>query len=82
MYSFALYPNELRPSGHLNFSTIKDAYVKMDLEYDGAHGTFDFDDNYIELFGIPPIYFPKQVIIIAKSYNMMIIRDGMAKIRF
>jgi hypothetical protein len=82
MYSFALYPNELRPSGHLNFSTIKDAYVKMDLEYDGAHGTFDFDDNYIELFGIPPIYFPKQVIIIAKSYNMMIIRDGVAKIRF
>ena len=80
MYSFALYPGELRPSGHLNFSTIKDARVTMELEYDGKHGTFDFDDNYIEVFGVEPIYFPKQVIIIAKSYNMMIIRNGEAKI--
>jgi hypothetical protein len=80
MYSFALYPDELRPSGHLNFSTIKDARVTMELEYDGRHGTFDFDDNYIEVFGIEPIYFPKQVIIIAKSYNMMIIRNGEARI--
>jgi hypothetical protein len=82
MYSFALYPNELQPSGHLNFSTIKDAYLTMDLEYDGAHGTFDFDDNFITLFDIDPIYFPKQVIIIAKSYNMMIIRNGRAQILF
>jgi hypothetical protein len=52
----------------------------MELEYDGAHGTFDFDDNYITFFGIEPIYFPKQVIIIAKSYNMMIIRNGKAQI--
>ena len=80
MYSFALYPDELRPSGHLNFSTIKDARVTIELEYDGRHGTFDFDDNYIEVFGIEPIYFPKQVIIIAKSYNMMIIRNGEARI--
>ena len=80
MYSFALYPDELRPSGHLNFSTIKDARVTMELEYDGAHGTFDFDDNYITVFGIEPIYFPKQVIIIAKSYNMMIIRNGKVQI--
>jgi len=80
MYSFALYPDELRPSGHLNFSTIKDARVTMELEYDGRHGTFDFDDNYIEVFGVEPIYFPKQVIIIAKSYNMMIIRNGEARI--
>jgi len=82
MYSFALYPGELRPSGHLNFSTIKDAYINMELEYDGSHGTFDFDDNFIELFGIPRIDFSKQVIIIAKSYNMMIIRDGRAHILF
>ena len=80
MYSFALYPGELRPSGHLNFSTIKDARVTMELEYDGKHGTFDFDDNYIEVFGVEPIYFPKQIIIIAKSYNMMIIRNGEARI--
>jgi hypothetical protein len=82
MYSFALYPQDLQPSGHLNFSTVKDANLYMELQYNGAHGTFDFDDKYIELFGIDPIYFPKQVIIIAKSYNMMIIRDGVAKIIF
>lgn len=80
--SFALYPSELRPSGHLNFSTVKDANVKLELEYDGAHGTFDFDDNYIEVFNIDRIYFPKQIIIIAKSYNMMIIRDGEARITY
>jgi len=82
MYSFALHPDELRPSGHLNFSTVKDAYVSVELEYDGRHGTFDFDDNYISLFKIDPIYFPKQFIIIAKSYNMMIIRNGRAHIQF
>lgn len=82
MYSFALHPDELRPSGHLNFSTVKDGYVHVELEYDGGHGTFDFDDNYIDLFKIDPIYFPKQFIIIAKSYNMMIIRNGRAHVRF
>ena len=82
IYSFALYPQDLQPSGHLNFSTVKDANLYMELQYDGAHGTYDFDDNYISLFGIDPIYFPKQVIIIAKSYNMMIIRDGVARIIF
>ena len=82
MYSFALYPGELEPSGHLNFSTVKDARLTMNLEYDGSQGTFDFDDNFIEVFGIPQIDFPKQVIIIAKSYNMMIIRNGKAHILF
>ena len=82
MYSFALHPQELRPSGHLNFSTVKDANVYMELEYDGAHGTFDFNNNYIDILNINPIYFPKQVIIIAKSYNMMIIRNGEARIIF
>ena len=82
MYSFALHPQDLLPSGHLNFSTVKNADVYMELEYDGVHGTFDFDDNYISLFGINPIYFPKQVIIIAKSYNTMIIRNGEVRIIF
>jgi len=82
MYSFALHPGELEPSGHMNFSGVKDARVTMDLEYDGSHGTFDFNDNYIEVLGIPQIDFPKQVIIIAKSYNMMIIRNGKANVLF
>jgi hypothetical protein len=66
----------------MNFSTVKDAQLTMNLEYDGSQGTFDFNDNYIEVLGIPQIDFPKQVIIIAKSYNMMIIGDGKAKILF
>ena len=82
MYSFALQPQDLKPSGHLNFSTIKDANIYMELVYNGAHGTFDFNNNYIDVFNIDPIYFPKQVIIIAKSYNMMIIRNGEARIIF
>jgi len=82
MYSFALHPDDLEPSGHMNFSTVKDAQLTMNLEYDGSQGTFDFNDNYIEVLGIPQIDFPKQVIIIAKSYNMMIIGDGKAKILF
>jgi hypothetical protein len=82
MYSFALHPGELEPSGHMNFSGVKDARVTMDLEYNGSQGTFDFNDNYIEVLGIPQIDFPKQVIIIAKSYNMMIIRNGKAKVLF
>ena len=82
MYSFALHPGELEPSGHMNFSGVKDARVTMDLEYDGSQGTFDFDDNFIEVLGIPQMDFPKQVIIIAKSYNMMIIRNGKAKVLF
>ena len=82
MYSFALHPDDLEPSGHMNFSTVKDAQLTMDLEYDGSQGTFDFNDNYIEVLGIPQIDFPKQVIIIAKSYNMMIIGDGKAKVLF
>jgi len=82
MYSFALHPGELEPSGHMNFSAVKDARVTMNLEYDGSQGTFDFDDNFIEVLGIPQIDFPKQVIIIAKSYNMMIIRNGKAKVLF
>src|SRR6056300_330663 len=67
MYSFALHPDDLEPSGHMNFSTVKDAQLTMNLEYDGSQGTFDFNDNYIEVLGIPQIDFPKQVIIIAKS---------------
>src|SRR5210317_783023 len=82
MYSFALHPGELEPSGHMNFSGVKDARVTMNLEYDGSQGTFDFNDNYIQVLGIPQIDFPKQVIIIAKSYNMMIIRNGKAKVLF
>jgi hypothetical protein len=82
MYSFALHPGELKPSGHMNFSGVKDARVTMDLEYDGSQGTFDFNDNFIQVLGIPQIDFPKQVIIIAKSYNMMIIRNGKAKVLF
>jgi hypothetical protein len=73
VYSFALQPGELDPSGHLDFSVIKDANLTMELEYDGSHTNST---------GIAPIYFRKQVIIVAKSYNIIRINNGIGQILF
>jgi len=73
VYSFALQPGELDPSGYLDFSIIKDANLTMELNYDGSHQASN---------GIGPIYFKKQVIIIAKSYNILRINNGMGQILF
>ncbi len=81
-YNFALYPGELQPSGHLDFSTIKDAFVTMELMYDGSQGPYDRFNNLIQSIGLEPIYFSKQVIIIAKSYNLIAFSNGTGKIVF
>lgn len=73
VYSFALQPGELQPSGHLDFSLIKNANLTMELSYDGSHESSS---------GIGPIYFSKQVIIIAKSYNIIHINNGIGEIVF
>lgn len=73
VYSFALQPGELDPSGHLDFSVIKDAILTMELAYDGSHTNST---------GIAPIYFRKQVIIVAKSYNIIRINNGIGQILF
>tara|TARA_B110000858_G_scaffold85207_1_gene98432 strand:- start:34 stop:1518 length:1485 start_codon:yes stop_codon:yes gene_type:complete len=73
VYSFALQPGELDPSGHLDFSVIKDAILTMELAYDGSHTNST---------GIAPIYFRKQVMIVAKSYNIIRINNGIGQILF
>ena len=74
VYSFALQPGELQPSGHLDFSVIKDAKLTMELAYDGTHKSYDASQA--------SIYFNKQVIIIAKSYNIIRINNGIGQILF
>lgn len=75
-YSFALQPGQLEPSGHLDFSLIKDAKLTMELPSDGSHQ----DSTNPNGFG--PLYFRKQVIILAKSYNVIHIDNGIGKILF
>ena len=72
-YSFALQPGQLEPSGHLDFSLIKDAKLTMELQTDGSHQ---------DSSGIGPIYFKKQIIILAKSYNIIRINNGIGQILF
>ncbi len=76
VYSFALQPGQLEPSGHLDFSLIKDAKLTMELPTDGSH------QDSTNPNGVGPIYFRKQVIILAKSYNVIHIDDGIGKILF
>ena len=75
-YSFALQPGQLEPSGHLDFSLIKDAKLTMELPTDGSH------QDSTNPNGVGPIYFRKRVIILAKSYNVIHIDDGIGKILF
>lgn len=88
-YSFALYPDKLEPSGHLNFSTIKNAVIDMTLYTDGTIGAYDPEGNYIEDYWIyseqgyePPRDIVKDIIVTAKSYNVLRFENGAAKLLF
>lgn len=81
MYSFALHPDMLEPTGHLNFSAIKDAIVDMTLYYDGTIGVYDTDGNYMEDF-VAPRDVVKDIIVTAKSYNVLRFENGVAKLLF
>ena len=89
MYSFALHPDKLEPSGHLNFSTIKNVIVDMTLYYDGTIGAYDVDGNYIEDYWdgyeegyVAPRDVVKDIIVTAKSYNVLRFENGAAKLLF
>lgn len=75
VYSFALQPDKLEPSGHLDFSVIKDAKVTMSLTLDGSFGP-------TTVTGSPPLYFFKEVRVIARSYNVIHFENGTGKILF
>lgn len=88
-YSFALYPDKLEPSGHLNFSTIKNALVDMTLYTDGSIAAYDAEGNYIEDYWIgseegyvAPRNIVKDIIVTAKSYNVLRFENGAAKLLF
>lgn len=65
MYSFALNPDKLEPSGYVNFSMFNN--VKLEMVLSGAASYYEFI---------------KDVIVIAKSYNILRIKDGVGKILF
>jgi len=74
VYNFALQSDKLEPSGHLDFSVIKDAKVTMSLTLDGSFGTSTVTG--------PPLYFFKEVRVIARSYNVIHFENGTGKIMF
>ena len=65
MYSFAVNPDKLEPSGYVNFSMFKD--VKLEMVLGEAASYYEFI---------------KDIIVIAKSYNVLRIRDGVGEILF
>ena len=78
MYSFALQPDKIESSGNLNFSMIKDASIQMTLSDDGSYANTtpsSVTDPYT-------VHVDKEVIIIAKSYNILRIKDGVGEILF
>ena len=80
VYSFALQPGTLEPSGHLDFSVIKDAKVTMSLTRDGSFGPSTASLQVAT--GYSPLYFFKEVRVIAKSYNVIHFENGTGKILF
>jgi hypothetical protein len=80
VYSFALQPDKLEPSGHLDFSVIKDAKLTMSLARDGSFGPSTASLQVAS--GYSPLYFFKEVRVIAKSYNVIHFENGTGKILF
>lgn len=78
MYSFALQPDKIEPSGNLNFSMIKDGIIQMTLSDDGSYA------NTTPSSSTNPytVHVEKEILIIAKSYNILRIKDGVGKILF
>ena len=80
VYSFALQPGKLEPSGHLDFSVIKDAKVTMSLTRDGSFGPSTLSRQVAA--GHSPLYFFKEVRVIARSYNVIRFENGTGTILF
>lgn len=78
MYSFALQPDNIEPSGDLNFSMIKDATIQMTLSSDGSYANTTPSSNTAPYI----VHVEKEVIIIAKSYNILRIKEGIGEILF
>jgi hypothetical protein len=68
LYSFSLFPDQYQPSGFCNFSNIKVSTLQLDFE-DIFFNSMESSDE-LHLF------------IFSKSYNFMLIQNGMAHIQY
>ena len=82
MYSFALRPDNMEPSGDLNFTMIKDATIQMTLSSDGSYGLYSVYNELLTTSSSHIVHVEKDVHIIAKSYNILRIKDGVGEILF
>lgn len=82
MYSFALQPDKIEPSGNLNFSMIKDATIQVELSSDGSYGLYSVYNELLTTSSSHIVHVEKEILIIAKSYNVLRIRDGVGEILF
>ena len=67
MYSFALHPEELQPSGTCNFSRIDSAVLKMKLMHNTAEKKYMTNPR---------------VTMFAMNYNVLQIASGMAGLAY
>jgi hypothetical protein len=73
LYSFALYPEEIQPSGSINMTKIDDSYlrVKIDPNILSDINTGELDEKY---WGKLYVY--------SRNYNVLRILSGMAGLAF
>jgi hypothetical protein len=82
MYSFALHPDNMEPSGDVNFTMIKDATIQVELSSDGSYGLYSVYNELLTTSSSHIVHVEKDVHIIAKSYNILRIKDGVGEILF
>ena len=82
MYSFALRPDKIEPSGDINFTMIKDAIIQMTLSSDGSYGLYNIFNELLDTSPSLIVHIEKEILVIAKSYNILRIKDGVGKIMF
>jgi hypothetical protein len=82
MYSFALHPDNMEPSGDVNFTMIKDATIQVELSSDGSYGIYSVYNELLTTSSSHIVHVEKDVHIIAKSYNILRIKDGVGEILF
>ena len=67
-YSFALYPLDNNPSGHLNFSRIIDQRCQIKLDYSDAYSAQEGEITEVQIY--------------AKSYNMLHYSSGLCGLKY
>jgi hypothetical protein len=67
-YSFALYPVNNEPSGHLNFSRIIDQKCQIELDYTDVYSAEEGDVTEVQVY--------------AKSYNILHYSSGLCGLKY